>query len=116
MTLLQDTHAFRNLLADCTNSGLSMCWLDAFDSRGDYCHEPISLLKEEYSFVGSDEIQACLFIAELCMYLATLGTASEESEDEYGSLDDYFASGDCTMEDLFLRVLFEVYVRLLRSR
>lgn len=89
---------------------------DAFDGMGDYCHEPISLLKKEYSFVGSDEIQACLFVAELCMYLATLGTASEESEDEYGSLDDYFASGDCTMEDLFLRVLFEVYVRLLRSR
>lgn len=87
---------------------------DAFDGMGDYCHEPISLLMKEYSFAGSSEIEACLFVAELCMYLATLGTASEESEDEYGSLDDYFASGDCTMEDLFLRVLFEVYVRLLR--
>lgn len=87
---------------------------DAFDGMGDYCHEPISLLMKECSFAGSSEIEACLFVAELCMYLATLGTASEESEDEYGSLDDYFASGDCTMEDLFLRVLFEVYVRLLR--
>lgn len=88
---------------------------DAFDGTGDYCHEPISLLTKEYSFAGSSEIEACLFVAELCMYLATLGTASEESKDEYGSLDDYFASGDCTMEDLFLRVLFEVYVRLLRN-
>lgn len=88
---------------------------DAFDGMGDYCHEPISLLMKEYSFAGSSEIEACHFVAELCMYLATLGTASEESKDEYGSLDDYFASGDCTMEDLFLRVLFEVYVRLLRS-
>lgn len=88
---------------------------DAFDGMGDYCHEPISLLMKEYSFAGSSEIEACLFVAELCMYLATLGTSSEESEDEYGSLDDYFASGDCTMEDLFLRVLFEVYVRLLRN-
>lgn len=88
---------------------------DAFNDMGDYCHEPISLLMKEYSFAGSSEIEACLFVAELCMYLATLGTSSEGSEDEYGSLDDYFASGDCTMEDLFLRVLFEVYVRLLRN-
>ena len=88
---------------------------DAFDGTGDYCHEPISLLKKEYSFAGSDETQACFFVAELCMYLAILGTSSKKSEHEYGSLDDYFASGDCTMEDLFLRALFEVYVRLLRS-
>ena len=88
---------------------------DALDGKGDCCLKPISLLMKEYSFAGSSEIEACLFAAELCMYLAILGTSSEESEDEYGSLDDYFASGDCTMEDLFLRVLFEVYVRLLRS-
>lgn len=88
---------------------------DALDGKGDCCRKPISLLMKEYSFAGSSEIEACLFAAELCMYLAILGTSSEESEDEYGSLDDYFASGDCTMEDLFLRVLFEVYVRLLRG-
>lgn len=88
---------------------------DALDGKGDCCRKPISLLMKEYSFAGSSEIEVCLFVAELCMYLATLGTSSEESEDEFGSLDDYFASGDCTMEDLFLRVLFEVYVRLLRS-
>lgn len=34
---------------------------DAFDGTGDYCHEPISLLKKEYSFAGSDETQACFF-------------------------------------------------------
>lgn len=89
---------------------------EALDGKGGCCRKPISLLMKEYSFAESDEIQACLFVAELCMYLAILGTSSEESEHEYGSLDDYFASGDCTMEDLFLRVLFEVYVRLLRSR
>ena len=88
---------------------------DAFDGMGDYCHEPISLLMKEYSFAGSSEIEACLFVAELSMYLAIFGTSSKESEHGYGSLDDYFASGDCTMEDLFLRVLLEVYVRLLRS-
>ena len=88
---------------------------DALDGKSDCYRKPISLLMKEYSFAGSSEIEACLFVAELCMYLATLGTSSEESEDEHGSLDDYFASGDCTMEDLFLRVLFEVYVRLLRS-
>ena len=88
---------------------------EAFDGKGDYCLEPISFLMKKYSFAVSSEIEACLFVAELCMYLAILGTSSKESEHEYGSLDDYFASGDCTMEDLFLRVLFEVYVRLLRS-
>lgn len=88
---------------------------DALDGKGDCCRNPISLLMEEYSFAGSSEIEACLFVAELCMYLTILGTSSKESEHEYGSLDDYFASGDCTMEDLFLRVLFEVYVRLLRN-
>ena len=87
---------------------------EALDGKGEYCRKPISLLMKEYSFAESDEIQACLFVAELCMYLAILGTSSGESEHEYGSLDDYFAFGDCTMEDLFLRVLFEVYVRLLR--
>ena len=88
---------------------------DALDGKGDCCRNPISLLMEEYSFAGSSEIEAYLFVAELCMYLTILGTSSKESEHEYGSLDDYFASGDCTMEDLFLRVLFEVYVRLLRN-
>lgn len=88
---------------------------EAFDGKGDYCLEPISFLMKKYSFAVSSEIEACLFVAELCMYLAILGTSSKESEHEYGSLDDYFASGDCTMEDLFLRVLLEVYVRLLRS-
>lgn len=88
----------------------------AFDGKGDYCLEPISFLMKKYSFAVSSEIEACLFTAELCMYLAMLGTSSKESEHEYGSLDDYFAFGDCTMEDLFLRVLFEVYVRLLRNR
>lgn len=88
---------------------------EALDGKGDCCRKPISLLMKEYSFARSSEIEVCLFVAELCMYSATLGTSSEESEDEFGSLDDYFASGNCTMEDLFLRVLFEVYVRLLRS-
>lgn len=88
---------------------------DAFDGTGNYCHEPISLLMKKYSFAVSSGIEACLFVAELCMYLTILGTSSKESEHEYGSLDDYFASDDCTMEDLFLRVLFEVYVRLLRN-
>ena len=88
----------------------------AFDGKEVYCSGPIFLLMKEYSFAGSDEIEACLFVAELCMYLAIFGTSSEEFGHEYGSLDDYFASEDCTMEDLFLRVLFEVYVRLLRNR
>lgn len=84
---------------------------EAFRNK-DVSATPIEQLCSEYNFAGCDEINACHFVATVAEFIAIYGDENINTGKNYGSPGAYDDETIDNMEDLFLLVMFEIYVCL----
>lgn len=85
---------------------------DAFQND-DASLKPIERLCDEYNFASFSEIDACRFTTMVAEYIAIYSVEDiMESDKNYGAPGGYGGETIETMEDLFLRALYEVYIHL----
>lgn len=81
---------------------------------------PIEQLTNEYDFGNCLEIEACQLASVIAEYIAIYNATSRdmqiESDKNYGSPGGYAGETINTMEDLFLKALFEMYVNLVLNK
>lgn len=73
---------------------------------------PINQLAIDYSFDVSKEIEACQLATTIAIYVAMYCSKRNNDGKDYGSPGEYDGETIDSMEDLFLRALFEIYTNL----
>lgn len=77
-----------------------------------YWQCPITQLTEMFDFGNAPEIDACLLATLIGEYIAIYEGDNIENDKEYGCPGGYSGETIDTMEDLFLKALFEIYTNL----
>lgn len=72
---------------------------------------PCSVMKDDFSFMACEEIQACQLATTAAGYFA-IYSRSEEGKRNYGCPEDYGMT-NYYMEDLFLWAMFHIYTDLI---
>lgn len=83
----------------------------AFDGEG--TQQPLSRLEHMYDFCQVNDIEACQFATVLAEQIAIYCSRGSNSDKYYGFPGCYAEETIDTMEDLFLRSLFYMYVYLI---
>lgn len=70
--------------------------------------KPIEVLASEFNFGGAPEIEACQLVTVIALCIAICSGNQKKKTGHYGSPDEEIE----TMEDLFLKSVFEMYTNL----
>lgn len=84
---------------------------EAFRSKK-FDEKPIEYLALKFDFGNAEEIEACQLTTFIAECIAIYGENKEESNKYYGAPGAYDGEEIKTMEDLFLKAVFEIYTNL----